>query len=92
MKNLFRKLAHAVYGLSFFLMLLLPYNRYEGAGMESPLPEDTGECALAINLLLLICILTQGVLALSAKNRHEKIVCVVLILSACALWGVKAYG
>ncbi|MDR2689629.1 MAG: hypothetical protein LBB76_07715 [Azoarcus sp.] len=92
MKKLLRPLAHALYGICFFLMLLLPYNRYEGAGMESPLPEDTGECAFAIGLFWLICVLTQGVLALSAQNRQEEIVCVALLLLACILWGVKAYG
>ncbi|MDR3158628.1 MAG: hypothetical protein LBU11_06390 [Zoogloeaceae bacterium] len=97
MKNLLRPLAHAVYGLCFFLMLLLPYHRYEWAlGIEvetaGELWEDTGECAVVIHLLLCICVLTQGVLTVCAKNRREKIVCAVLLLSACILWGVKAYG
>jgi hypothetical protein len=64
MKNLFRSLVHAVYGLCFFLMLPLPYHRYECAReteVAGVLREDTGEGALVINLFLLIYILTQGV-------------------------------
>jgi hypothetical protein len=99
LKNLFRPLAHAVYGFCLFLMLLLPYCRYDWAReeMEDPsLPgcafEDTGEGALFIGLLLCVCVLTQGVLAVSAQSRRERIVCAALLLSAVVLWSAKAYG
>jgi hypothetical protein len=96
MKNFLRPLFYAAYGVSLFLMLLLPYHRYDWASVEPLLAagvwEDTGEGAHVIHLSLLICVLSQSILAVNAESRRERIVCVALLLLACILWGVKAYG
>lgn len=95
MQIIFKSIAHLLFVFGLAIFYILPRNKYDwmqtmdSATTSLPIDQSADSRLIFTATVLLVIVLTQGLLVVKTSKKKEKILSLLFIFAATAIWWAK---